>query len=174
MVLPSCKKGADDPFISLRSRTARLTGEWTISSGTVTNMNGSNSYTANYTSSNCTYSVSGNSTTIMYTQKITIEKDGTYKVEENFDGDFSTEEGAWYFGGKSNELELKAGQSIVFLPTKRTSGSDLYTYSGANVPSYTWIIDQLKNKEIVINLNGTSMSSGTISTTSGTMTYEQK
>lgn len=32
----SCKKGENDPFLSLRSRKARVTGEWKLTKGTVT------------------------------------------------------------------------------------------------------------------------------------------
>ncbi|HRH63758.1 MAG TPA: hypothetical protein PLI68_10565, partial [Bacteroidia bacterium] len=31
-VLPACKKGEEDPFLSLRSRKSRVAGEWTVES----------------------------------------------------------------------------------------------------------------------------------------------
>lgn len=41
MELSSCKKGEEDPFLSLRSRKSRLTGEWTIQSySNISSING--------------------------------------------------------------------------------------------------------------------------------------
>lgn len=33
-ILPSCRKGEGDPFLTLRSRKARITGEWKMDSRT--------------------------------------------------------------------------------------------------------------------------------------------
>jgi len=64
VILNSCKKGEDDPFITLHSRKARLTGEWKLTemSLAITNRqdNGSStvSGTMSYDGTNIT-SVSG-------------------------------------------------------------------------------------------------------------------
>jgi len=111
----SCKKGEDDPAISLRTRKARMTGEWTVSeyesSGSSSNTdinNGttntsSNSSTITYDGQN--YSDIGSSSydgqTNPYerkgtgTFKYTFEKDGTYTEEQDFDfTEESTEQGS--------------------------------------------------------------------------------
>lgn len=52
LFINGCKKGDGDSFISLKSRKARLSGEWTIESwnfNLVSNVKNSNSYTTTYT-----------------------------------------------------------------------------------------------------------------------------
>ncbi len=101
----SCKKGEEDPGLSLRSRKARLAGEWTLTDMTLTTTDESTSTSSGGTiSSNTTLteetfdgtsiteyttytnSVGGTSntsrdTTVFsnYSKTITIEKDGTFK-----------------------------------------------------------------------------------------------
>lgn len=106
-----CKKGENDPFISLRSRDARLMGEWTVSKieGTrTTDTKGNNVNITNYTnslttntttfdgstltSSNVTNSTYYGTTTTLgggtktyinsYSVAITIEEHGVVKVIE--------------------------------------------------------------------------------------------
>lgn len=106
--LNSCKKGEDDPFLSLKSRKARVTGEWIIdeweqeasytssytNSGSTTNNSGSNSLkisgtgvttseTASVTdvfgTSNFTSNGNGGATATM-----TFEKDGTFSRKLEF------------------------------------------------------------------------------------------
>ena len=38
-LLGSCRKGESDPFLSLRSRNARITGTWNLSSQITTSLN---------------------------------------------------------------------------------------------------------------------------------------
>ncbi len=177
LILPSCKKGENDPFMSLKSRKARLCGEWDLKEGTMTQTSGSTTVTYSFNGSTCTYSMSGTSASFAYTEKVTIDKDGTYKIETNSDGDLSTEEGAWYFGGKNKELELKDKESVVFIKTKYTSTSggttSTTTYSGSDCPSTTMLLDELKGKEMIMILDGSSTYTGGSSSTTGTMTFEQ-
>ncbi|MFH2142767.1 MAG: hypothetical protein ABIJ97_10110 [Bacteroidota bacterium] len=110
-IVTSCKKGENDPFISLKSRNARLVGEWKISESTVSNTSNytydGSTYTQttstvgsenvndiSYTSTETvteTFTVGSNSTTTITTttgtgtistNKITFEKDGVFKMEE--------------------------------------------------------------------------------------------
>jgi len=173
LVLPACKKGENDPFLSLKSRKARLVGEWELKEGTQTQTSGSTTVTYTYNGSTCSYSFSGQSASVAYTEKITIDKDGTYEKVVNMDGDISTEKGAWYFGGKNKELELKGGESVVCICTSYTTANGTSTYEGGSCPTYTVLIDELKNKEMITLVDGTSVSGGSTTTTTGTMTYEQ-
>ena len=186
-ILPSCKKGENDPFLSLKTRKARITGEWTLKEGTSTgtSVNGSttSTHTSTYTSSTCTSSSSGTSTTTPYTEKLTIDKDGTFKWEINDNGDMDTYEGAWYFGRKNKELDIKTKETVCLAITKDTylSGgtTTIDTYTGTNAIAYPVVlqIDMLKNKEMTVKMDGTYNSTGgsTIysGTDKGTKTYEQ-
>lgn len=114
-----CKKGAEDPAISLLSRKARLTGTWTISSGswTVTNYSSksaspftpnpsaelmghlfgkSNSSTTEYNFQNgkLTITKDGDGYVEDYSDSVIFKKDGSfeeYQTENYKDGDYTDE-----------------------------------------------------------------------------------
>jgi hypothetical protein len=153
----SCKKGENDPAISLKSRTSRLTGDWEVSKATMKDMSGGTIDTYTYSDGTIVATFSGGSSvTGTYTWKITIEKDGTYKTErtEIVSGTSYTEkeEGRWYFLDKNKDNDVKAKEWIVMQVTNRTTmyGSTIntYTYEGDNFTYYS--IDQLKSKEVVM------------------------
>ena len=106
--LGGCKKGEEDPFISLRSRDARIKGDWKLSSytSTETYSNGGGiggpvqvTSTSNYDGTNLTTTFvgGGNSGTETYSfsQKLSIEDDGRYTVTSVEDGKTSTFSGNW-------------------------------------------------------------------------------
>lgn len=102
-VFSSCKKGENDPFFSIKSRKARLVGDWVISEGTVDN-NG-NYLSGNNTSSwqikykysinelhfngfdnnmnNNIQSIDTIQEIYTYSEKIEFKKDYTFEVEIN-------------------------------------------------------------------------------------------
>lgn len=94
----ACKKGEGDPAISLRSRTSRVAGEWTVDaqdmksnySGTST---GSSGYTGSstekitpttYSKTDVTGGTTSTTTGTVATHKWTFEKDGTFTHEFNY------------------------------------------------------------------------------------------
>lgn len=182
----SCKKGENDPFISLKTRKARLTGDWALTAGSVTETDDQGNFTV--TSFDGDYkTVSGIVKPTVYTENYSILKDGTFTSTRVEGSTTYTYEGTWYFGGKSETLDLKNKESVVFIYTKVSSvngtTTDTKTYSGNEAaPSFTWIIDQLKSDEIIIKLDGANSDAGTIlgmdysssSTFTGTKTYSAK
>ena len=175
--LSSCKKGENDPFLSLKSRKARVVGEWTVTMEEGTNQdiskisfggvtvttttNETSTYNgALYTSTSVTTSSAGgnpqNSTyTDVYTQSYTFEKDGTFSLETVYTGQNYTEiiEGTWAFVGKSKSAELKNKEAIALSITKYSDIDNgvTTTYSSTGLDDSIIIaIDRLKNKEMVL------------------------
>ena len=174
--LSSCKKGENDPFLSLKSRKARVVGEWTVTKeeGTsqdiskisfggvtvTTTTNETSTYNgALYTSTSVTTSSAGgnpleNTYNDVYTQSYTFEKDGSFTLETVYTGQNYTEkiEGTWAFVGKSKTAELKNKEAIA-LPITKYSDIDngvTTTYSSTGFDDSIIIaIDRLKNKEMV-------------------------
>ena len=146
--ITGCKKGENDPFLSLKSRKARISGEWKLTDGIVTQINSDGVNTDTYvtTFTETTATVDGNS--ISYTQTLTIDKDGTYEVVIVEDGDTYTISGNWYFSGKSKDIDLKKKEAIIFSETKYVSSSGSDTYQGLYADEII-LIDQLKNKELI-------------------------
>jgi hypothetical protein len=174
--LSSCKKGENDPFLSLKSRKARVVGDWTvtmeegksqdiskISFGGVTvttTTNETSTYNGTlFTSTSVTTSSAGgnpleNTYNDVYTQSYTFEKDGSFSLETVYTGQNYTEkmEGTWAFVGKSKTAELKNKEAIALSVTKYSDIDNgvTTTYSATGFDDSIIIaIDRLKNKEMV-------------------------
>ncbi|MFN3916595.1 MAG: hypothetical protein ACK4K0_02530 [Flavobacteriales bacterium] len=190
-----CKKGENDPFLSLKSRRGRLAGEWKLTSADVTSktinsFGGSTVTTTTVTkydgtteTRTTTTAMSGSSSTTTntyrYTTEFSFNKDGSYKMV-NVDNDNNgtyTEEGSWAFVGKSKNAELKNKEAIVLSETS-TNYSQGGNTSTSNTTGFeagqTLILDQLKNKEVVIKMNYTFSETGSSSEYSGTYVLTAK
>lgn len=180
-----CKKGENDPFLSLKSRKARLAGEWKVSSReqtysyTSTGVWGtSNSYTSTYNGSieveNGINNGISYSTEDQYTTDFVFEKDGTYTTTVTFPDGSAVIKGNWAFLGKSKKAELKNKEAIALTTTSETYYGETTTTSGTFFPFNVLIIDQLKSKEIVFTFDETSTSTNSTSTSKGKMTLTAK
>jgi hypothetical protein len=165
----SCKKGENDPFLSLRSRKARITGEWKLSQGTITSSFTSGSLSGSstqiYTGSTCT----SDGNTYSYSENLTIKKDGTYEVVIVDDGFVYTVKGLWFFAGKIKDLDIKNKEAVVFSEQQYNESGYSETYKGL-YGGDVMIIDQLKNKEIIFK---GSFSYAGASGSTGTDTYDR-
>jgi hypothetical protein len=157
-ILPSCKKGENDPFLSLHSRKARVVGEWTLSSGSITY----NGTTTIYPQAN-------------YTKTMEFKGDNTYTITEVDAGATYVEKGSWAFSSKAKDLDLKNKEALVLYSSSYSYGSTTNTYTGYYALSGPTILllDRLANKEMVVKYDGNESGGGTSNTISGTMTYEQ-
>jgi hypothetical protein len=145
-----CKKGENDPFLSLKSRNARITGTWKLTAKTTnsTETTTSGGTTTTETSSS-TYDGSmeitmsgGTTSTSSYTREMTINKDGSYSYVVN---------------STSYSTDPFSGQTTT---TTSTSSSDGYWWWLNDAKNKTRIafdddavsyeIDQLKNKEMIL------------------------
>lgn len=181
-----CKKGEDDPFLSLRSRKARVAGEWTVSESEMTqSSSGSNGvFTMNvdFDGSTVTQVVNddGQRYTFLFSQKETyvFEKDGKYEHEQiqTYNGEKFTvnETGTWNFTGGVGEEKRKSKMLLTVSTIKQTSpnGVSNYTFSGSN--STTWELTELRNKKMVAKLEATSSGPEGTNSLSGTITLTQE
>ncbi len=173
-----CKKGEDDPFLSLRSRTARLAGEWKLSSADLSVTSGSSTYHYVYNGSiltiTNTYSGHSSTDTYSYTESFTIDKDGTYSKSYTAGGETGSQNGVWIWVEDNKELELANKEAFIVSRTSETSDGSTVTYSGATLqPDAMNVIKKLANKEMVIVFDETQVDGSTTSTTKGTYTYTQ-
>lgn len=170
----SCKKGENDPFLSLKSRKSRISGEWKLVEGTSTSTSTfggiTNSSTTTFTSTS--YSESGGNT-FAYTEKMTIVKDGTYEVQIMDDGDSFTVKGVWFFSGKIKDLDLKNKEAIVMVAQEFSEVGYVETYNGL-YGGDVMIIDQLKNKEVIFKGGYTSSGTGFTNSSTYERTFEKQ
>jgi hypothetical protein len=157
-LLPSsCKKGDNDPFISFRSRKARIANDWTCKSLnaqlTFSEPSGTGAYSIGYSGSNISISDSDPATpssSLSYSFKLKIEKDGKFTGMEYLDGEMNYVEGTWNFNGKIGEDKNK--ESITLKITRSTMGTDagIFFVMGGTL---TCKIKELREKRMLLEID---------------------
>jgi len=190
LIFSGCKKGENDPFLTLKTRNARLAQTWDLSSEDYTETQKGTSFGSDYTSTTV-YSYDGTSetqkatitsgsssttstTTKTYSEEITFDKDGTYEINGVYDGDAFSEKGNWMWVNANKDQEIKNKEAII-LTTTSSSDSD-NTYSGKSTsPNMIMVFDKLSSTELdIIFDNSENNSNGDASSKTGTITYTKK
>lgn len=161
----TCKKGKDDPAFSLLTRKARLAGDWTVESGTV-------SFTYLFRPDppyNELYSFTGsdlklnttefNQTPTIYVGKyllnLTFKKDGSFSLTETITGTsvsaFSAS-GTWNFTSGVGKAKNKDGVILrINSVTGGESDGHLFNRFGTEL---TYSIAGLRNKKLSLESSG--------------------
>lgn len=161
IVFDSClKKGEDDPFLSLKSRKARVAGDWEVVSFKYTDTytstsNPTSNYIDTYTMNGSTYtsvSTYPNNPTLNSTDngtrtwKWTFEKDGKFENTDTEDGQTTTTKGTWNFTAGVGELKNKSQITTYDQSYAYTGGSSAYT---GNYVDMAFDLKELRNKKMV-------------------------
>ena len=184
----SCKKGDQDPAISLLSRKARLTGDWILTdasytvttSGSVTTYDFDNStgvMTKVYSSNGISYTKNYN-----YSLEMIYNKDNSYQeIETKNTDEVTTTKGFWYFGDKNKELDVKNKERVIIEVTERhysdEDGEQWSDYYLGKNNNHVLMMDlsRLANDEIIIDLDQTyNDEDGLVSSVKGTLTFAKK
>jgi hypothetical protein len=177
-IIESCKKGDGDPFLSLRSRKSRLTGDWKVSSLKSTYKYSNKTFETTFDGLNKKVVItvkdtiiSGSATNFITTQSyygeivIDYHKNGSYIYTETFQdvgtGNAITKDykGDWYFMGGNSQNDYKNKELLAMQVTEFNYNSyidDDYStiYQGMNTLD-VYEIYQLKNSEIILKVNTT-------------------
>ncbi len=181
-ILSQCKKGENDPFISLRTRKARVAGDWTATSGTsflhiespgysstsntiYKNNSFSQESTITYSNVTTTYNFTGK-----FIYKIKFDKNGDFVMSTTFDNGYNIYMGNWNFTGAVGELKNK--EQIVLNVTSEDHSGSMATHNGNNT-RYTFNIRELRNKKMVLYNQDSSIDNGNVSETKEEYTFEQ-
>ncbi|HTL81747.1 MAG TPA: hypothetical protein VL651_08580 [Bacteroidia bacterium] len=165
-----CKKGDGDPFLSLASRKARITGDWTVTKGegtkTSTVSSVSSTTTVTYDGTTETDVTGSFTSTDKYTEKWSIEKDGTftytYTDNNGSSPDVTTYKGTWNWTGGVGDNKKKA--QVVFYIESITDSNGTTTYTGSNRSTVVYDIYELKGKEMIFYDKGDQSTTGSSST----------
>lgn len=117
-----CKKGEEDPFISLKSRDSRVTSKWKLTKleGSSTNTIGGSSFTTTFNYNGTIYTTtfsSGDAVQFSYALEMEILKGGDMTSTETEDGNVSTLKANWYWTNNTSDktgLYLGAVQGEIF------------------------------------------------------------
>lgn len=145
-ILPGCKKGENDPFLSLRSRKVRLSGEYAISSWKSTNSSTDTDGDIEVT----TMDVTGTSGTVVTTVTPLGEEAVSFTQNIVFDqGEFIiNKDGTWESTINTTTTFTLGGDGVVVESTS-------YTIVATNTESGTWSFlggepEKFENKERVL------------------------
>lgn len=153
LIFTSCKKYEEGPLLSLRTKNARLTGEWKLVSYSRITTNNTETTTTSYDGTTMT------TPNISYTYSLTliINDDGTYTYKETRD-DYSDEYTSYW-----SWLDGAKGKQQIMLYEE-----DLYN------------IKKLTNKELVLEFNesetdyGNGDNSADLTSHSAVWTYQKQ
>ena len=179
LFITNCKKGEDDPFLSLRTRKARVAGEWTMKSGTdkISAVDGAsgasftNNITYTETSYNETSSFPGGGGSGTHKLTIEFEKDGGFIYTETMDGSTFIAKGTWNFTDGIGDNKRK--EQLVLHVTSYSDPDGSGTFAG-NYTDLTYNIKELRNKKMVlISTDKSSYSDGNYNSYETDYTFEQ-
>jgi hypothetical protein len=194
LATPSCKKGENDPFMSLSSRKGRLAGTWNLTTADWSNTNSYDSGGMAYVDID-TWSYDGTSLTYNFSQSIdgtaqtapaaqvdtysvshTFGKDGAYDYSSTTNGNTWTSKGWWSFVGKSKTTELKKKEAVLITNNQTVSGGNTTSYTGNSMfPDGYMLLDRLTKKEMITMTDqSTTYSNGDTYASSGTWTFAKQ
>jgi hypothetical protein len=156
-ILDGCKKGENDPLLSMRSRDARITGNWELTSyertRTTSNNGDQSTRTESFDGKIWTVTNSNGSTsTESYSRELTIEKDGTYSAVVIQDGQTYSETSRWSWlndaknktrilfddGGVFTIDQLKNSEMILIQEDSSSSSSSNFSSTFSDIKKYTY------------------------------------
>ncbi len=158
----SCKKGPEDPGISLRSRKARICGDWHIKSGNIgITLNDESKKTTlsddyEITASGCTIYETPTSQQLTvylmaYALQVKILPDGTFNLEEQAGVDHLSASGKWNFTSGIGEAKNKDG--VYFKIDHVGMGStDKHLFNRFRT-EFEFYINELRNKEMKLKIS---------------------
>jgi hypothetical protein len=178
-LLFSCKKGENDPFISLRSRKARIVGEWKLQKG-FEKTTGAYPEAIVYGETTGTKTDDSGTKNFTYSKEYTFKNDGNYSYTytEKMDGDTATiekVEGRWTFMARNKPGKIKDKESILLTETKFTSeyAGNNNTRSDSNpTDGILFYINQLENKIMVVKATSNTLQTNGGNTITGTFEME--
>jgi hypothetical protein len=154
-----CKKGEDDPLISLRSRKARFIGDWALQRGFISTNNNNTIITTIYTSSTFKTTSTLNPDLISegtYKRTLSTNKEGTFIEEIQKDEQYLKNQGIWIFLPKSKADDLKSKESVLFKVQSQfnSNGNILNQFEGEERPMNSVRLKKLSKDEMVWTING--------------------
>lgn len=165
-IFTGCKKGENDPFLSMKTRKARVCGEFTVSNYESTYINTTNNSTSTEKLEDGILTITDTDTSGTTITKYPFAAEFTFKKDGSFERSITTDSyqfqlsGSWYFVGKNKDADLKNKEAISL-----TNHATAYTITGNPQNSYTYqsnfdnngdlfILNRLKEKEIVLQKTG--------------------
>lgn len=154
----SCKKGDNDPFLSLRTRKARLTGDWHLESGKLTltfkkDGRSDNSLIYTYTEDSYAFINTANGSTRegRYKFQITFTKDGDFTFLQLIGSSNINGNGTWDFLKGIGTYKNK--ERVSFKSNAIGGGSYWIDTFNKSENYFIYDISELRDKKLVLETN---------------------
>jgi hypothetical protein len=161
LLFTTCKKGKDDPMISLLTRKARVVGDWRLTKGSVSltwlesQGSGYNELFTFEGSEMSVHTTESSGPPIIYVGKyvlsLNFKKDGTFTLTETITGMTASSfaaSGTWNFTSGVGKAKNKDG--IVLQITQVTRGdNDGHLFNKLGM-EFTYKITELRNKKMAL------------------------
>ncbi len=159
LLILGCKKGEEDPTLSLRTRKERFAGDWNLTRGFVSSTSKNSVVNTSYTESAYTTTTSLNPDLVIngsYTRTLSINKEGTFIEETYKDDQYTKDQGYWTFLSGNDIEKLKNKEAVLFKIASQFNsvGNILNQFEGEERPLATIRLKKLANKEMVWTING--------------------
>lgn len=145
LLLGGCKKYEEGPWLSLRSKNARIIGNWQLTeySGTTHQINNQGE-TTTVVSFDGEYMSYNDEKPRLYNEELVLEKGGVFNRTIINDGETIVFSGLWtWIDGKPNKTQIEYGNRIYTITRLKNKELILYYYwktdqtSGNNIDIYT-------------------------------------
>jgi hypothetical protein len=143
MLITGCKKGEDDPFISLRSRDARITAKWKLTKAEEisTFISAGTTYTSTSNYNGTVYTEAYSSGVVdsySYAFEMEILKDGVMTYTRTNNGDVYSAKTIWYW------LNSTSDKTRIRLSGIGAQGFDAQGFN----------VQRLSSNELILNIEG--------------------
>jgi hypothetical protein len=181
----SCKKGENDPFLSLHSRKARVVGEWKVThyslswyqehgddfnQSTETLDNGTLTTVGTFTDDGNVIGPVVNSNKVEWSFE--FRRDGSYTEVQTVGGLRKTQKGTWTFMKRNKTNKLRNKEAILL--TVSEEGNQFQSgYTSTKLSGDVMTIDMLKNKRMVWKNESESIGSNSLYRSKEEVTLEQ-
>ena len=165
LLMAACRKGENDPLLSLNTRKARLAGEWVVTTGKATlnyRLRASDGtlfiYNESYTFADNGLRLNTNASSApvtmvgTYLLELSIKKDGAFTLQETLFGNKFKATGTWAFCNGVGEGRKK--ESVFFNITSSEFGSSPKHIFNRHAATFAYDITELRNKKIVLHSAG--------------------
>jgi hypothetical protein len=154
-LLCACKKGEDDPFISLATRKSRVEGEWRLEKADVTvgikdstGFYGSLIYEITADKYNQRVTGTGMAFNGSAALSLSFTQDGLFTLKQTMDSLSLTASGTWDFYGKVGESKNKESISMHLNTAK--GNTNQFSFFNKSFFQFNYKIKELRSKKIVL------------------------
>jgi hypothetical protein len=148
----SCKKGEDDPAISLHTRKARLAGNWRVESGNFNFSQDGYKFSYLFNGTELSYNDPWTLGKGKYLFNIIISKNGTFTLSEIITGSIIDAAGTWSFNSGVGETKKK--EEVIFYIRQVNKGQTWNGFFNQSCATFKYSIKELRNKKMVLEESG--------------------